>query len=155
VRTVYLAARYARRTELCGYRTELESRGFTVTSRWLNGPDQVTASGQVLGTSAEQLIETGDLAAGVLMAACALADMEDLASAEAAVFFTEDPAFYAPGSSRGGRHVELGLALARPDMRVIVVGPRENQFCHLTQVRHYTSWPELLLDTGFHPGRMR
>lgn len=142
---IYLAARYARRLELCSYRDELTARGHRVTSRWLAGPDQPGATGTVLGTAADKLIESGDPAAGILRAACALADMEDLAAAEAAVFFTEDPDFYAPGSSRGGRHVELGLALARPDMRVVICGPRENQFCWIAfRVGQYDTWPELL-----------
>jgi len=34
---VYLASRYGRRLELCGYRDQLERAGYTVTSRWLNG----------------------------------------------------------------------------------------------------------------------
>jgi hypothetical protein len=141
---IYLAARYARRDELCRYRDELEARGFTVTSRWLAGPDQVGATGTVIGTAAEQLIEAGDPAAGILRAACALADMEDIAAADILIAFTEDPAFYSPGSSRGGRHVELGLALARPGMRVIICGPRENQFCWIAfRVEQHDTWREL------------
>jgi hypothetical protein len=142
--SVYLAARYARRQELCRYREELEARGIEVTSRWLNGPDQVTASGQALGSAAEQLIESGDPAAGILRAACALADMEDIAAADVFIAFTEDPDFYAPGSSRGGRHIEMGLALARPRMRIIVVGPRENQFCWIAfRVEQHDTWRDL------------
>jgi hypothetical protein len=43
--SIYLAARYSRREELCGYRTDLERAGFTVTSRWLNGEHQITDAG--------------------------------------------------------------------------------------------------------------
>ena len=119
--SVYLAARYDRREELRGYAGDLRDRGITVTSRWLHGEDT-----------------------GLGGAACALADLEDIRAAGTLIAFTEDPAFYKPGSSRGGRHVELGYALARPGMRVIACGPPENQFCHLPQVERYASWPEIL-----------
>jgi len=42
---IYLASRYSRREELCGYRTQLESMGVEVTSRWLNGAHQISDTG--------------------------------------------------------------------------------------------------------------
>jgi len=148
---IYLAAQYRRRLELCGYRDELAARGHQVTSRWLAGPDQHGAAGTVLGTAGEQLIESGDPASGILQAACAAADIEDICAAEMLIAFTEDPALYQPGSARGGRHVELGIALGihifrLGPMAVAVVGPRENQFCWLPVIRHYGTWAGFLTE---------
>ena len=37
----YLAARYSRREELCGYRADLQRLGIEVPARWLNGSHQL------------------------------------------------------------------------------------------------------------------
>lgn len=42
--------------------------------------------------------------------------------------------------SRGGRHVEFGMALAM-DKRLVVVGPRENVFHLLPAVEQFDTWP--------------
>lgn len=46
-------------------------------------------------------------------------------------------------ASRGGRHVEFGLAVGR-GKRCIVVGPRENVFHLLPTVEHYADWAAAL-----------
>ncbi len=46
-------------------------------------------------------------------------------------------------NSRGGRNVELGIALGR-GKTVIVVGPYENIFTWLPEVRHYDTWDDCL-----------
>lgn len=56
----YLAARYSRREELCGYRSQLENDGHTVTGRWLNGSHQISSAGSPIGESGEALVESGD-----------------------------------------------------------------------------------------------
>lgn len=43
------------------------------------------------------------------------------------------------GSGRGGRHVELGYALAL-DKSIWLVGRREHIFHSLPQVKHFDSW---------------
>jgi hypothetical protein len=100
----HLAARYARRVELCGYREQLFSIGDTVTSRWLDFRKMPSWS-------------------------CGIAreDCEDLLAADAVIIFTEIPNTIL---ATGGRHVEFGLALAQ-GKRVIMVGPRENVFHYL------------------------
>jgi len=130
---VYLAARYSRREELLSYRAQLEAMGFTVTSRWLNGAHQVDNNGLQLGDDGERLVEAcADPIAGDF----ATEDMADVAAAYTVVAFTEPPR---SSASRGGRHVELGMALAWAK-RVIVVGPRENVFCWLPYVEHFDEW---------------
>src|ERR1700730_12773628 len=100
----HLAARYARRVELCGYRDRLLSLGVTVTSRWLDSRKMPRWS---FGIARE--------------------DCEDLMAADAVIIFTEIPNTVL---ATGGRHVEFGLALAQ-GKHVIIVGPRENVFHYL------------------------
>ncbi len=68
-----------------------------------------------------------------------LLDQDDVLSADALVCFSE-----ATGEGgNGGRHVELGMALAL-GRRVIVIGRREHIFHHLPEVELVETWPEAL-----------
>lgn len=119
---VYLAARYSRREEMCRYRNQLESGGhIEVTSRWINGEHQAENDELVHGGSATRF---------------ASEDIKDLDDAVVVVNFTEEPR---GTSSRGGRHVEFGYALAMRK-HVIVVGPRENVFHCIGTVRVFGNW---------------
>jgi nucleoside 2-deoxyribosyltransferase len=65
-------------------------------------------------------------------------DMADVLRSDVVVVFTHQP------SSTGGRHVELGMALAA-GKRVIICGDRENIFQTLPQVEHCdTDWDQLI-----------
>lgn len=124
---LYFAARYSRRIELCGYRRELDELGYCVTSRWLNGAHQVDDAGQPIGDEGERLVEGREderRLARELRNRFAVEDVEDVRQADILVAFTEQPRSVA---SRGGRHVEFGLALAL-GKRMWIVGPRENLF---------------------------
>lgn len=125
---IYLAARYTRREELLAYAGDLGVRGHNVTSRWLLGNHQVSDDGLRDDANAADRLRF------------ATEDWEDLQRAETVVAFTESPR---SEFSRGGRHVELGAALAW-GKRVIVVGPAENVFCCLPQVVRVDTWPEAL-----------
>lgn len=131
---IYLAARYSRREELLGYRTDLEAAGHLVTSRWLAGAHQWDPLAAGI-ESPETAMETIPIEA----VRFATDDVEDVAAAELLIAFTERPR--ANLASRGGRHVELGLALAwgKP---VVIVGPRENVFCTLPGIIHHDTWPD-------------
>jgi len=129
---VYLAARYSRRLEIAGYAEELRLRGIIVTSRWLDGSHQISDGAVPLGDTAE--------AAAALRVRFARDDYDDVRTADTLVAFTEPPR---SSSSRGGRHVELGLALAW-GKAVIVVGPRENLFHWWPGFRHCDDWPGAL-----------
>jgi hypothetical protein len=149
---IYLAARYTRRLELCGYRTDLEARGHRVPARWLLGAHQIDDKGLMLGSAGEQAVEdpdgvTLDLAETIkLRERFALDDFEDVCAAELLIAFTELPR---AGASRGGRHVELGIALGRAKPTVII-GPRENIFTCLPWVQVWPDWTTFLarLDAG-------
>lgn len=125
---VYLAARYSRRAELLGYVTELARRGFHVTSRWLAGDHQAPDA-------------TEDAAAMNLKVKWAQEDLQDIEEADILIAFTEKPR---SDATRGGRHVELGYALAA-GKAVVVIGPIENVFCALCNAHDY-SWGPAALD---------
>jgi len=138
----YLAARYSRRMEMNRYRFDLERQGHEVTGRWLNGMHQVGDDGTPLGDSGEQLVESGDAsAAEKLRVKFAQDDIEDVMAADVVIVFTEEPRV--SGASRGGRHVEFGLALAWQKW-VVTVGPRENIFTWLPYVTNFPSWADYL-----------
>ena len=111
---VFLSARYARRHELRRYREDLQARGIRVAARWIDGEDEASLAGPDRA-DAFRLLEM------VLI---------DLAQANVVVSFTEDPEHQPEGGSRGGRHVEFGMAL-EAGKRLYLVGPRENLFHHL------------------------
>lgn len=124
---VYLASRFSRGDELLRYKADLERHGIEVTSRWLLGGHEWA------GTDDDALpIDVGER--------FAREDLEDLRAADVVVCFTEAPR---SGASRGGRHVEFGYALATRK-EILVVGPRENVFYCLEEVRHRESWEEAL-----------
>lgn len=54
--TIYLAARYSRREEMCGYKAELEAR-LQGAARWLLGAHQITDAGLALGSELEAVFE--------------------------------------------------------------------------------------------------
>ncbi len=108
---VFLSARYARREELRGYREDLRRAGFRVESSWLDGDEEISLAGP---GREEALLWLS-------------ADRIDLGMSEILICFTEDPEHQPAGGSRGGRHVEFGLAL-EAGKTIYLVGPRENLF---------------------------
>ena len=119
MKSVYLAGRYSRRLELDSYAQQLRERGWELTSQWLTG--------------LEDDMDLEDIA---------VQDMWDVKEADVLIAFTEP---LEPRETRGGRHVELGMALAwgKP---IVVVGPRENVFCHLPDVQQVDQWSGEVLD---------
>ncbi|HEU0073939.1 MAG TPA: hypothetical protein VFS30_07990 [Dehalococcoidia bacterium] len=122
MKSVYFAARYSRRDELNAYRAELDALGIEVTSRWLATEPRVHSE-----YSDADWRELGQI------------DQEDVLAADTLVCFTEPDG----AGGNGGRHVELGMALAL-GRRVIVVGRREHIFHHLPEIDLVESWPEAL-----------
>jgi hypothetical protein len=146
VTTYYLAARYSRRLELCGYRAELQALGIDVPARWLNGSHQLDNEGRPIGEDGEFIFENGSDGSDGAQAVdhwrrkFAQDDYDDVLAADRLIAFTEQPR---SGNSRGGRHVELGIALGR-GIPAVVIGPRENVFCWLPQVQHYDKWADFI-----------
>jgi hypothetical protein len=141
---IYLAARYSRRLELCGYREQAQAIGHKVQACWLDGQHQIGDTGTPIGEHGEALVEDNDQSTHVRAAALrnkfACEDFRDVISAELLIAFTEPPR---SSGSRGGRHVELGIALGRM-LRVWICGPRENLFCWMEDVRQFDTWEDCL-----------
>ena len=131
---IYLAARYGRRKELQGYAKQLRACGLTVNARWLQGEHQVGGEDQ----------EPPPLSAPMSMQPFALQDREDVFNSDAVISFTEAPR--QEGASRGGRHVEFGLAEAWGKL-LLVVGPRENVFHTLPSVVQFWNWSDEVIET--------
>ena len=120
---VYLAARYSRHPEMRDVRADLEKHGWSVTSRWINGGHELTKEGSTEAHAAERVRYAQE-------------DTADLLAADIVISFTEEPR---KTTTRGGRHVEFGMALAL-GKAVYVVGHRENVFHTLPQVRFFPAW---------------
>jgi len=135
---VYLASRYGRREELCGYRGILMAQGVEVGARWLDGEHQLTPVSQHLGNEGAALIESQGQGHDALRQWFALQDLEDIVACSTVISFTEPPGTKA---TRGGRHVEFGYALAL-GKRMMVVGPRENLFHWAPGVEVYATFEE-------------
>ena len=119
---IYLASRLSRIKELQYYREQLEAKGHTVTSRWLNG-DHVAA--------ADDREERGRFA---------VEDLQDIESARMFIHFGEPEGTY----THGGRRVELGWALRSVGVRVINIGPSENIFHDHPEVEQFATWEDCL-----------
>lgn len=137
---VFLSARYSRIKELNHHKETLEALGEHVTSRWLLGEHQIH------GREAYQVARSdkgiNELEAFPEQAALfAQDDYDDLRNADYVICFSEEPRN--GDSGRGGRHVELGLALAW-GKAVFIVGPRENVFHCLPGIQVYTTFQDFL-----------
>lgn len=126
----YLASRYSRREELCGYARQLESLGHTIVTRWLAGNNQIDDAGLSAEAKQEERIRF------------ATEDLADLMAADICLSFTETPR---GTNSRGGRHVEFGAALAK-GLRCVIIGPRENVFHYLPEVEIYSDFQTFLAE---------
>lgn len=103
---IYLSARFGRQEEMKAIREEILDSGHYCTSRWLD---------EKPGTSERD---------------AALIDLKDIDESDCVVFFTETPDV---GYTTGGRHVELGYAIANKKF-IYLIGPRENVFYHHPRV---------------------
>lgn len=118
---IFLSARYSRREELKIIRQQLQNGRYIVVSRWLDTDWNETERDAIYSSAAppERREEYSIL------------DVEDVRACDVFVAFTEEPR----SSSRGGRHVETGIAIGM-HKPIIVVGPQENIFYHLPKMLH-------------------
>lgn len=130
---IYLAARYSRIDELNRYADILRERGHDITSRWLKGAHQISDD----GLSREADRETRER--------FAVEDIADINNSDLLIAFTEPPR---SSNSRGGRHVEFGYALGL-GTEVFVVGPRENVFHCLSEVRVFETFEQMIDSKAF------
>ena len=123
---IYLAARYSRREELVAYATMLHKLGHEVTSTWLDSNYE--------GSDYESTHCPPEDRARI-----ATCDFRDIMLCNMLIHFTEEPR----NGSRGGRHVEMGIALGLMK-RVAIVGPAENIFCFHEDVRRFDNFDDLI-----------
>lgn len=133
--SVYLAAPYATKDEIRRHASELEALGCEVTAQWLDEPHAATVA--FTSRDPEEL------------RAFARRDIDDIARAEVFLFFSLDPE---QPTKRGGRHVELGLAVAQ-GKRIIVIGPRENIFHFLPEIEVVPTFTAAIELLGLRPAR--
>ena len=120
---IYIAARFSRRPECNALAHKLQALGHTITSRWVRpGDDQVIPT----GTSAQ--------AADAERRRFAMEDVEDVLACNWMISLMEEPR----SNTRGGRHIEFGMALGL-GKRLTIIGPRETVFHHLDAVEHFDS----------------
>lgn len=110
---VYLAARYQEHPTMRQWRDLLAGHGIAVTSRWIEGQHEITA----------------DADSDAQRARFALEDLQDVRAASWLVMYSPRDHFR---TGRGGRHVEVGVALALR-IPIILVGERENVFHYLIE----------------------
>jgi nucleoside 2-deoxyribosyltransferase len=130
---VYLAGMFFTKALRKIQAAELRENGIGVTSRWMDEAVPHTVS----------MADVPD----AYHAETAEADLEDIHNADILVSFvptdSELTQVSVATASRGGRHVELGyaLALGKP---IYVVGPKENVFHHLPgKMTHFSSFEAL------------
>lgn len=119
---VYLASQFGRQKELRGYRDELESADIRVTASWLDEESSDSDSTK--------------------FAKYAEHDLYDIEQCDVFVLFTGEPYFGTVKQiARGGRHVEMGYAMAH-NKTIVIVGPRENIFHYLPEVLQCSQWKD-------------
>jgi hypothetical protein len=125
---IYIAARFSRRPEANALARALQKKGHVITSRWVK-PD----SDHVVATGLSQQ------AADSERRRFAIEDVEDVVAANWTISLMEEPR----SNSRGGRHVEFGMAVALKH-RLTIIGPRETVFHHLPEVEYFGTVEEFL-----------
>lgn len=123
---IYLAAQYSRKDEMREYAEDLELYGHEVVSSWIWEPHPANM--------------TLDRLTDGQACSIAMKDVVEVCQSDMMIFFAIGPA---TATARGGRHVEFGVAIAR-NKPIWVVGPKENIFHYLPNVRHFDSWNDLL-----------
>ena len=136
---IYLAGRFDRLDELNHYADELCQLGHIVDCRWLQGLHQLHPK--------PELVDAPNFDTPMEAMPFAKDDLEDVANSDLLILFSEHPDSH---SKRGGRHVEFGIALAL-GKQIIVVGPRENIFHCLPQIRRFFTWNQCLIHIANHP----
>lgn len=120
---IYIAARFSKRPECNALAHQLKALGHEITSRWVKpDSDHVTPTGLSQQAADKERMRF------------ALEDLDDVSDCDLLVSLQEEPR----SNSRGGRHVEFGIALGM-NKWVVSIGPRETVFHHLPGVMHFDS----------------
>lgn len=140
---VYIAAPYAARELAKIYADELATIGIECTSTWVTETTEINSqsTGAATGLADDQVYEHVNT------------DIRDINRSDVLVHLTAVHVYRntrndyssskAPALNSGGRHVELGYALAR-NMFIVNVGDPENVF-HRSRVTNALGWNEAVL----------
>lgn len=120
----YVSGAYARKDELKEFALHLEALGIEITSHWLD--EKYAPSTRLDEVPVEELEHMCDT------------DVDEVIESDFMVFFSESVT-----QPRGGRHVEMGMALILHHP-VFVIGPKENIFHHHSNVVHFDSKEKFL-----------
>ncbi len=123
---IYIAAASYRQREARNIYRKLQRRGFEVTSSW---------------------VFSRNLGRINLFNQEATRDLEQIDEADLVLALTENPKARHPRYTTGGRHVEVGYALAK-GKDLVVVGPRENVFHYLPDVVQFNTLQEAVEHLG-------
>lgn len=123
---IFLSSRYSRRDELREIRRVLQSQGYDVVSRWLDSDWNETEREGIYAGGTQS-----SAAPPEYREEYAVKDLEDVAGCDVLICFSEPPR----SGTRGGRHAELGAALAL-GKQVILVGAPEHIFHHHPLIGH-------------------
>lgn len=127
---VYIASRFSRRHEANQLAHKLKAKGHVITSRWvLPETDHVLPAGM----SAQ--------AADHERRRFAMEDCDDVRACDWMISLMEEPR----SNTRGGRHIEFGMALGL-GKKLTIIGPRETVFHHLDEVEHFETVEQFMGD---------
>lgn len=118
---IYIAARFSRRPEANALAQHLQSLGHLITSRWVRPDDDHVLPTVISAQAADSERRR-----------FAMEDCDDVRAADWTISLMEEPR----SNTRGGRHIEFGMAVALGH-RLTIIGPRETVFHHLDQVEHF------------------
>lgn len=118
---IYLSGSLSKADVMKKIRHDLEGMGHRITSRWIDRP----------------FIEFKPENAS-LMAHQTTEDLADIVLSDVILIFSNNG-----GISKGGRHVELGFALAQ-GVKVFFIGIPENGFHYLPQVRCFADYRDFM-----------
>lgn len=122
MRKIYLANMYSKRQETAEYAKQLTNAGHIVTAQWLTGKE-----------------ETQPKRANAVM------DFDDVERSDLLICFTQP---YGSVNKGGGRHTELGLALAW-GIETWIVGEREQIFHWHPVIKQFDNWIEAFDELDF------
>lgn len=134
----YLAASYPRRAELQVYAEAINAIGHYPNCRWVFEEHRVDPS------NADEMAPDGKAKV------YAVENIQDLANSHAVLFFSSSERGGGTiAQGRGGRHTEVGMALAlcKP---IYMIGERENIFqACIPQRRKFYSFPDFIIGRDF------
>jgi len=124
--TIYLAASFNQQERMRAFRDVLQSfNGIALTSRWIDVHGETSMQDREIRAEPDKAEYYGQ------------EDLDDIDRADIFIMFSDT------SSTSGGRHTELGYALAREKV-IFIAGPRENVFQALSQVMHFDTQEEIV-----------